>query len=242
MSGMSHDSYFREVFSNPKQAAGLIRFCLEPADEELLDLDQLEPMPILPILFYHGDQSFHVGTIAEMFPWLPARFARRQPLFDPIFVDLHNRNHEEILTMKGLDESARIALLALQAAFQDDESVLSLFQDLIAKLHQMPSEKRQVYFRRTMIYLMYKSTISPATYEAMMNIGNDEDNTDRMTPAKWFREEGREQGRAAGREEGREEGSRQTQLDNARKMKEEGLQSDLIARITGLTSAEIGEL
>ena len=52
------------------------------------------------------------------------------------------------------------------------------------------------------------------------------------------RAEGRAEGRAAGREEGREE----ERLANARKMKAEGLDCELISKITGLTVEEIAVL
>mgnify|MGYP002587752191 FL=1 len=52
------------------------------------------------------------------------------------------------------------------------------------------------------------------------------------------RAEGRAEGRAAGREEGREE----ERLANARKMKAEGLDCELISKITGLTVEEIAAL
>ena len=56
------------------------------------------------------------------------------------------------------------------------------------------------------------------------------------------REEGRLEGRAEGREEGREEGRAAERQDNAKKMKELGIPTETISRITGLSLEEINKL
>ena len=53
---------------------------------------------------------------------------------------------------------------------------------------------------------------------------------------------GREEGKAIGREEGKEEGKKQAQLENARKMKADGMPIDLIQKYSGLTAEEIAGL
>ena len=56
------------------------------------------------------------------------------------------------------------------------------------------------------------------------------------------REEGREEGRAEGREEGRTEGEQTKAIDTARKMKADGMPTELIAKYSGLTAEEIERL
>ncbi|MBR4897400.1 MAG: Rpn family recombination-promoting nuclease/putative transposase [Prevotella sp.] len=56
------------------------------------------------------------------------------------------------------------------------------------------------------------------------------------------RAEGREEGRKEGREEGREEGQQFEKLRTARKMKDDGMPVDLIAKYTGLTIEQINNL
>jgi predicted transposase YdaD len=56
------------------------------------------------------------------------------------------------------------------------------------------------------------------------------------------REEGREEGREDGRQEGREEGRMIAILQNARKMKELGIDDETIMRVTGLDKAKVNSL
>ena len=56
------------------------------------------------------------------------------------------------------------------------------------------------------------------------------------------REEGREEGRAEGREEGRTEGEQTKAIDTARKMKTDGMPTELIVKYSGLTVEEIDRL
>jgi len=54
--------------------------------------------------------------------------------------------------------------------------------------------------------------------------------------------EGREEGREEGLKEGREEGQQSEKLRAARKMKDDGMSVDLIAKYTGLTIEQIENL
>ena len=52
----------------------------------------------------------------------------------------------------------------------------------------------------------------------------------------------KEEGRAEGRAEGLAEGIEETKRDNARRMKTDGMSSELIAKYTGLTIEQINSL
>ena len=56
------------------------------------------------------------------------------------------------------------------------------------------------------------------------------------------KEEGRREGREEGRKEGREEGLRDATIHHAKAMKAAGIAKDMIAKITGLSEAEIDRL
>jgi len=190
---MNHDLFFRSVFAEPEQAASLIRFCLPPAEADLLDLDHLERlpdsyatpegddgrcdllvkcplkgrdanlliavlvehksyvddaaisqmarywanlilksggMPVIPILFYHGDADLDLKPLRELYPWLPEALARYQPDFPVLRIDLAHRDTAEILAAEGLDEMARMGLLALHAVFRGDATVVRIVNDL----------------------------------------------------------------------------------------------------------------
>ena len=54
--------------------------------------------------------------------------------------------------------------------------------------------------------------------------------------------EGRAEGRAEGRTEGRTEGEAKSKTEIAKKMKDEGLEVEFIARVTGLTKEDVEAL
>ena len=51
-----------------------------------------------------------------------------------------------------------------------------------------------------------------------------------------------EKGKKEGLEQGLEQGAKQARLDDARRMLEEGISADVIARVTGLSREEIEAL
>ena len=56
------------------------------------------------------------------------------------------------------------------------------------------------------------------------------------------KKDAKEEGRAEGRAEGLAEGEAKANMDNARKMKADGMPTELIAKYTGLTIEEIEKL
>ena len=80
-----------------------------------------------------------------------------------------------------------------------------------------------------------------AQYDYEWKVANDYFNTLETAKNEGLRE-GREEGREKGREEGREEGRKEEKLAIAKKMKEDGLSWELIAKFTGLTMEETSQL
>ena len=56
------------------------------------------------------------------------------------------------------------------------------------------------------------------------------------------REEGREEGRAEGREEGRAEGREEGRAEIVRQMKANGMTTEMISKITGLSANDIDNI
>ncbi len=109
-----------------------------------------------------------------------------------------------------------------------DEGLLRLLEK--AKVAALTDEERDVY-EASMKRLEDEVDMEELGYKIGMEEGLD-----------IGRKEGREEGRKEGREEGREEGERNKSIQIATGMKQEGLDSALIAKLTNLSLEEIEKL
>ena len=80
-----------------------------------------------------------------------------------------------------------------------------------------------------------------AQYDYEWKVANDYFNTLETAKNEGLRE-GLEEGREIGLEEGRKEGRKEEKLAIAKKMKEDGLSWEMIAKFTGLTMEETSQL
>ena len=102
----------------------------------------------------------------------------------------------------------------------------------------MTPEERRQYEEEWKIYNDYFNTIESAEKKGYID-GIEEGRAEGRAEG---REEGRAEGRAEGREEGRAEGELNALRKTAQTMKMEGLDIQLISRITGLNFEEIEKL
>ena len=109
-----------------------------------------------------------------------------------------------------------------------DEGLLRLLEK--AKVAALTDEERDVY-EASMKRLEDEVDMEELGYKIGMEEGLD-----------IGRKEGREEGRKEGRKEGREEGERNKSNQIATGMKQEGLDSALIAKLTNLSLEEIEKL
>ena len=116
-----------------------------------------------------------------------------------------------------------------QISFKDKKAIFDRLEKMAKKANMTPEERRQ-YEEEWKIYNDYFNTIESAEKKGYID-GIEEG-----------RAEGREEGRAEGREEGRAEGELNALRKTAQTMKKEGLDFQLISRITGLTIEEIEKL
>ena len=170
-------------------------------------------------IVYHGKTEFrgiHNGDLLELSPFQRQKFN----------VDAVSDHYPEYYILK-VNDFNRVAKNSLE------EWVYYLNTGDVpqeAKAPGMEEVKEQLTIDR-----MNKSERS-AYYKHLDNIVILRDNI------YTEREEGRLEGRAEGREEGREEGRAAERQDNAKKMKELGIPTETISRITGLSLEEINKL
>ena len=124
-----------------------------------------------------------------------------------------------------------------QISFKDKKAIFDRLEKMAKKANMTPEERRQ-YEEEWKIYNDYFNTIESAEKKGYID-GIEEG---RAEGRKEGRAEGRKEGRAEGREEGRAEGELNALRKTAQTMKKEGLDIQLISRITGLTIEEIEKL
>ena len=174
-------------------------------------------------IVYHGKTEFrgiHNGDLLELSPFQRQKFN----------VDAVSDLYPEYYILK-VNDFNRVAKNSLE------EWVYYLNTGDVpqeAKAPGMEEVKEQLTIDR-----MNKSERS-AYYKHLDNIVILRDNI--YTEREEGRLEGRAEGRAEGREEGREEGRAAERQDNAKKMKELGIPTETISRITGLSLEEINKL
>ena len=124
-----------------------------------------------------------------------------------------------------------------QISFKDKKAIFDRLEKMAKKANMTPEERRQ-YEEEWKIYNDYFNTIESAEKKGYID-GIEEGRAEGRAEG---REEGRAEGRAEGREEGRAEGELNALRKTAQTMKKEGLDFQLISRITGLTIEEIEKL
>lgn len=174
-------------------------------------------------IVYHGKTEFrgiHNGDLLELSPFQRQKFN----------VDAVSDLYPEYYILK-VNDFNRVAKNSLE------EWVYYLNTGDVpqeAKAPGMEEVKEQLTIDR-----MNKSERS-AYYKHLDNIVILRDNI--YTEREEGRLEGRAEGRKEGREEGRKEGRAAERQDNAKKMKELGIPTETISRITGLSLEEINKL
>jgi len=200
--------------------------------------------PILPILFHQGRYPIKIKPMRNQFSPLPSWIEPYTPLFDLRLCDLSQMDYAEIpqrfaqpdlcmgiTAMKwSLDRPSSQPLHHAFAQLKEEDE-LQEFNSLINYIggRRMPGNPALPLLTPQEILTM--ASKRPKKEKAMM-----------MSLFDVLRAEGLERGLAEGKAEGLEEGLRLAKLEDARKMRQEGLTPNLISRITGLDPQMIASL
>jgi predicted transposase/invertase (TIGR01784 family) len=107
---------------------------------------------------------------------------------------------------------------------------------------QMSPEERRAYERHMDNIMVQNDVMETKMIEGLEQGRKEGREEGRAEGRAEGREEGRAEGRAEGREEGRAEGRSDEKYDTARRMKSDGMPTELIAKYTGLTVDEVNHL
>ena len=140
------------------------------------------------------------------------------PKFDKGLTQLESQFDKWLYVLKHLPDLQERPIALQERVFE------KLF--IQAEIAGFTKEEREAYEDSLKYYRDLKNVIDTARDE-----GREEG-----------RIEGREEGRIEGKQEGREEGKFEEKLNTARKLKEQGFDTALIAKITGLSQEEINSI
>ncbi len=200
---------------------------------------------IIPLVVYHGKEGWNIKpSLGEMilgYDELPQDIRALVPNYQYLLFDLSRFTDEEIkgavitritvmimrdIQRKGISAIWEIVLeaVALLQELEDKETGLEYFEILMRYVFSA----RQDFTKDDLYELVRKiETTYPEGSEKV------------MTLAQAFREEGKEEGIIKGMERGIEVGAKRGKLEVARNAIKEGVELDLIARLTSLSKKEI---
>ncbi len=157
--------------------------------------------PVIPIVLYHGERSWHPNGIAELFPDLPKELSLFIPVFDFIFIDLSTYSESEIKQRIFDQVSLKISLLVMKNIFNPEkleQQLPSLF-NIGAELYR---EQSGLKFLETVVTYLYQATEieTDKIINAIEPISN-EGGKIAMSTAEKLRQEGMAKGRVEERKE-----------------------------------------
>jgi hypothetical protein len=183
-------------------------------------------MPILPILFYHGSQTWTPPTFRERFPNLPENLRPFQPEFPVAFIDMARSEDSSIWSNEILDAPTKLGLIILKHIFDEVPDLETLMDMLTQALSEIPEEKRPDLMKAVYLYLLYKGGYPKEPLENAMDRIPEAQKMPFKTWAEGLREEGEVIGEARG------------EIKTITNMLRNGISWDIITQGTGITPEE----
>ncbi|MEB6378508.1 Rpn family recombination-promoting nuclease/putative transposase [Leclercia adecarboxylata] len=184
---------------------------------------------VIPLLFYHGKTSPYPWSLR----WLDsfALSEQAESLYTGAFplVDI------TCIPDKSIMQHRRVAMLELLQKHIRQRDMLELHEHLVSLLALGYTSHAQL--KTLLNYLLQAGhTADPAAFlQALAQRTKDHQHKETlMNIAQFLREEGMAQGLSQGISQGRAEGIEQEALRIAKAMLENGLQPEMVARLTGL--------
>lgn len=203
---------------------------------------------ILPLLIYHGRNKWKVGSnlgnLIKGYEDLPKDIKRYIPNYEYLLYDISRYTDEEI---KG-SAYLRIMLTVLRDIFTKDQAeIYKTFEKAAEYIKELENKQSGIeYFETMMRYIFSARTdlTKETANEIMVKLESTypEGSELLMTLAQAFREEGKEEGIMKGMERGMEVGARKEKIELVRNALREGIELELISKITGLTEGEINKI
>lgn len=224
-----HDAVFKKIMSYPEMARDFLDIHLPIALREVCDLQTL-PL-VIPMLFYHGQQSPYPWSLNWLDEFDNPQLARQ--LYSETFplVDITVIPDDEIA------QHRRVALLELMQKHIRDRDLMGLVDRLVSLLVTSTANDSQL--QTLFNYLLRYGDVSRAS-EFIREVAerSPQHKEKLMTIAERLRQEGHQNGLQEGIQQGLEQGvqkgTQEEALRIAHIMLEQGIDRDLVQLITGL--------
>ena len=228
------------------------------------DLDQHVLPVVVPLVFYNGSKKYsHSTDIFDLFG--ESELLARQLLFKPFhLIDLSQ------IPDDTLKENAWAGVLGFMQKHIHARNLLQRIDEIVPLLKKLMALGADGYIIRALCYAVNSGNIdsidgldklthglSPKIGDEVMTLadrlraeGRDQAKAEFKTLAdrlraegrKQGREKGRTQGRAQGRTEGRTQGRAEGVAVTAKKLLSEGVNAELVSRVTGLSLEALNSL
>jgi predicted transposase/invertase (TIGR01784 family) len=198
-------------------------------------------MPVIPIVLYHGKESWKPGHLNAQFKNLPDAAKPFIPDFDYVFIDLSAYSDEEIKKTVFNLASLKVAMLIMKNIFRPEE--LEQHLRYFLKIGELYFQEPQgLNFLKAVINYLFEATeIEDEKLIEAFTYATEKGKEIAMTTADKLRHEGLEKGLQKGLQKGREEGLLEGQkskvkmmVDMIRNARNNGLSDDMIAKIANL--------
>jgi len=142
-----HKSY---IVNNPYLQ--LLGYMLKIWEQNIKQGEKL--MPVVPILFYHGNDEWDYQTFENYFGELDADLKKYLPTFKYEQVNTINWTDEQIQKMFSL-VSLKIGVLVMKHIFDDPNYLINELTKLLSGLSQLiETESGKAFFETTIVYLI----------------------------------------------------------------------------------------
>jgi predicted transposase/invertase (TIGR01784 family) len=191
-------------------------------------------IPVIPIILYHGKESWKPGHLSAQFKNLPDVAKPFIPNFDYVFIDLSSYSDEEIKQKVFTLASLKIAMLIMKNIFKPEEieQHLTDFLEIGTLYFQEP---QGLNFLKAVINYIFKATeIEPEKLIKTFTYVSEKGKEIAMTTADKLRHEGRKEGLLEG-----QKGKAKMMIGMIRNAKDNGLSDDMIAKIVNLDLSSV---
>ena len=190
--------------------------------------------PIVPLLFYHGKQTWEYRSLSGLFPELKPRLRRYVPDFDTVFVDLVRISDTEILDIENVFLHSAL-IMQRYTDFPDE-----LPDQLNRVLQRFAIEKlsRKNFEQAIFVYFFEVSNLKKKDLMNLVKSIPKHKKSELMTTYEMIEQIGVEKGI----EKGMQKGIEQFKVEIILKGQQKGASIEFLADITGLSIERVKEI
>lgn len=186
-----------------------------------------KPVPILPILFYHGQSEWKYEPFDSYFGAVEPEMLRFMPCFDYIFINLQDYSDAQIQKLNSI--FLQKTLIAFKHYWDRNFLKLHIVEILLGGYDSVKMEQTRTFIQFFAVYLAKISGITRQEVIEKAKQSNNNSNIKAMSIIEEFIEEGIQIGEKKGIEKGRIEGIEKAKAEDILKLYRKGLSIETIA-------------